>query len=520
MRLFLPEKGWHVTLKKKRHQYPALEREWERVNLNLIEEPEDEVILDGAYDPAQVVGRAEVKGVREVWFWTTEDEVPLPEEPLGEEVEVCMGTSVVYGDYGRALVDLARVHPPAARLLALHLSGPPAARPLAMAVLEGDRSAFGPLGDALEEAGHADAKAIRKLAKAEGKKAKPQGGRGVPLPAGAARPAATPKAEGMSISYAVPELRDVAVVGGYPSAGKSTLVQQLVERGYVRLNRDEAGCSMEELHARIMPLLREGRSVVLDNLYATRASRKAVADAFGDDWPDLFRFVHVETGIEDAMFNACLRMMERHGRVLSPEDLKKPPYKDDPSAYPVAVFYKYRNDFEEPTDAEAFEHIESVPFVRRYPAEWVNKAAIFDFDGTLRTHEGKQKFPVRPSEVRAMRERADKLRRLRAEGYLLLGASNQSGVAKGLLTADDARACIEETVRQLGVPFDEVLFCPHKVPPLTCYCRKPNPGMGVELIVRHRLDPRQCVYVGDQGTDRTFAEKCGFRYEPQDRFFA
>jgi HAD superfamily hydrolase (TIGR01662 family) len=96
---------------------------------------------------------------------------------------------------------------------------------------------------------------------------------------------------------------------------------------------------------------------------------------------------------------------------------------------------------------------------------------------------------------------------LQKEGYLLLGASNQSGVAKGQLTAADAEACFAETAKQLGVEFTEVKYCPHKVPPIGCYCRKPGPGMGVELIVKYKLDPKQCIFVGDQTTDKSFAEK-------------
>src|SRR5439155_11725863 len=134
------------------------------------------------------------------------------------------------------------------------------------------------------------------------------------------------------------------------------------------------------------------------------------------------------------------------------------------------------------------------------------------------THEGKEKYPLRPSEVRAMVERAATVRDYQAKGYLLLGASNQSGVAKGLLSAEDCEACFAETLRQLGLKFAEVRYCPHKVPPISCYCRKPGPGMGVELIVKYKLDPRQCLYVGDAGTDRSFAERCGFPFVDQAEF--
>ena len=77
-----------------------------------------------------------------------------------------------------------------------------------------------------------------------------------------------------------------------------------------------------------------------------------------------------------------------------------------------------------------------------------------------------------------------------------------------------------ETLAQLGVSFHEVRYCPHRVPPLSCYCRKPGPAMGVELIAKHALDPRQCIYVGDMTTDRSFAERCGFQFVDHGEFFA
>jgi HAD superfamily hydrolase (TIGR01662 family) len=297
------------------------------------------------------------------------------------------------------------------------------------------------------------------------------------------------------------------------------VTSSLVAKGYERLNRDTVGGKLDDLLPRLDSLLSAGKSVVMDNLYATKESRAgAVALAKKHGVP--VRFVLMATTLEDAQFNACLRMMDRCSRVLHPDDHKKSPFKEDPNLFPVAVLYKYRNEFEEPTTAEGFSSVEKAPFVRRFPAEWTNKAVIFDFDGTLRTHEGKEKYPLHPSEVRAFKERAGRIREYEKKGYLLLGASNQSGVAKGTLTAADAEACFVETLKQMGLTFKEVLFCPHKVPPITCFCRKPGPGMGVELVVKYKLDPRQCIYVGDLGTDRSFAQRCGFQFIDHDTFFA
>jgi HAD superfamily hydrolase (TIGR01662 family) len=312
--------------------------------------------------------------------------------------------------------------------------------------------------------------------------------------------------------------REVVLIGGMPAGGKSTLAASFTQQGYQRLNRDAVGGRVDDLLAPLARLLDAGASVVLDNLYATRDSRAGAVKLVREKGVPI-RFVLLVASLEDAQFNACLRMVERCGRVLHPEEHKQKPYRDDPNLFPVAVLYKYRKEFQEPTTAEGFAAVEKVKFERRFPAEWTHKAVIFDFDGTLRRHEGKEKYPVHPREVRALTARAARVREYEKQGYLLLGASNQSGVAKGLLTAADAEACFAETLRQLGLTFKEVRYCPHKVPPISCYCRKPGPGMGVELIARHRLDPRQCLYVGDLGTDATFAARCGFRFVDHNEFF-
>jgi HAD superfamily hydrolase (TIGR01662 family) len=528
MRLFLPYKGWHCKFKveDELEELPSkLFSEIEEANTNIMEEPPGECVLEEKYKIEKLVGNKHLRWVKEAWFWTSNEGDPdFPEDTTGEEIEVCMGHSLVFRDYEKALKDLAKVHEPVATLVALVKSGPEAARPVARAVLDGDRASLTVLADALEETGHAKAKEVRDLAGAEKKAKKAQGGRGRPLPEGlapakkgakkgAAQPAG-PKVTTIARGTGL----EVVLVGGMPSAGKTTLVQALLGDGYERLNRDEAGGSVDDLLPRLDAALAAGRSAVLDNLYATRDSRAGAVRAAKARGARV-RFVRLDTSLEDSQFNACLRMIEKCGRVLHPEDHKKTPYRSDNSLYPVAVFYKYRNDYQEPSTSEGFDAVETVNFVRRYPAEWAHKAVIFDFDGTLRTHVGKEKYPVSPKEVRAFIERAAKLREMAAQGYLILGASNQSGVARGHLSADECRACFDETVRQLGVPFADVLFCPHRVPPLSCYCRKPNPGMGVELIARHELDPRQCLYVGDQGTDRSFAERCGFRFVEQAEFF-
>lgn len=306
-------------------------------------------------------------------------------------------------------------------------------------------------------------------------------------------------------------MAQAVLIGGFPASGKTTITSRYVEQGYVRLNRDTLGGKVDDLIPLMVKALKNNDNVVMDNLYATKASRAEAIKAAKSVGADV-SFVLMNTSLEDAQFNVCCRMMEKCGHVLAPDEHKKNEYKNDPGLFPVAVLYKYRKEQELPTTSEGFSTVTLEKFVRKYPSDWVNKAAIFDFDGTLRTHDGPEKFPTKPSQVKAFLDMKDLILDYKQKGYILLGASNQSGVAKGLLTDQDAKDCFDETLRQIGVTLEEVLYCPHKVPPITCYCRKPGVGMGVELIYKYKLDPRQCIYFGDMTTDKSFAARCGFKF--------
>jgi HAD superfamily hydrolase (TIGR01662 family) len=99
-----------------------------------------------------------------------------------------------------------------------------------------------------------------------------------------------------------------------------------------------------------------------------------------------------------------------------------------------------------------------------------------------------------------------------------LGASNQSGIAKGTITLQDAIDCFEETNRQLGHNI-EYFFCRHSIPPVVCYCRKPHVGIFVHFIEKYKLDTDQCIFVGDQTTDKTASERCKIKYYHPEEFF-
>lgn len=99
------------------------------------------------------------------------------------------------------------------------------------------------------------------------------------------------------------------------------------------------------------------------------------------------------------------------------------------------------------------------------------------------------------------------LDRLRAAGLRLAIVSNQSGVARGLVSAG-AVAAVNRRVAELLGPFDAVLWCPHG-PGDGCGCRKPAPGMICAAAGRLRVSPERCAVVGDIGADVEAAAAAG-----------
>lgn len=310
---------------------------------------------------------------------------------------------------------------------------------------------------------------------------------------------------------------EIALVMGFPASGKSTWTQKNLP-SHRRVNRDLDGGTLDDLIPLIERALDAGESVVLDNTYATADTRKPVLDLAKRRGVPV-RCVWLDGSIEDAQRNAAIRLVQKHGRLPSPAEIKSLG-KKDPNTFPPAPLFAYRKRFEKPTAAEGFAAIERVVFARELHAgAGDRRAVILDYDGTLRTTKSGEKYPRSPDDIAILPGRAEKLARLKADGWLLFGVSNQGDVARGKLSEADARACFARTNALLGHDI-EVRFCPHDPAPISCWCRKPMPGFGVEIAVLHGLDPARCVMVGDQTTDETFAKRAGFAFEHADRFFA
>lgn len=309
--------------------------------------------------------------------------------------------------------------------------------------------------------------------------------------------------------------KEVILITGYNASGKSSRVKLYESKGYHRLNRDTDGGTIDGLATKVAKLLSEGiNKIVLDNTYPSIVSRASVIKA-AKSQNAIINCIHLKTSLEESQMNACLRMIRTYGKLLSPEEIKA---AKDPNTFPPAALFHYRKQYQPATIQEGFDSVEEVPFQRNWGPEYKNKALILDYDGTLRESNGPQKYPSTPDEIVMLPGRIDVLKAYRDDGYLLLGASNQSGIAKGTVTYDAVVGVFEQTNKNLGLNID-YNFCPHPSNPIICYCRKPQCGIGALFIEKHKLNPSNCIMVGDMTTDESFARRCGFGYVDQKDFF-
>ena len=132
------------------------------------------------------------------------------------------------------------------------------------------------------------------------------------------------------------------------------------------------------------------------------------------------------------------------------------------------------------------------------------KAVFFDRDGTL----CKDADYLRRMDDFEVFCDIDSLNLLKKQGYRLIGISNQSGIARGLVSEDFVKQVNDIFVEKYG--FDGFYYCPHH-PDEKCPCRKPEPGLLFQAGHDYCVDFRKSFVVGDKDLDMRLARAVGAR---------
>ncbi len=134
------------------------------------------------------------------------------------------------------------------------------------------------------------------------------------------------------------------------------------------------------------------------------------------------------------------------------------------------------------------------------------QAVLFDRDGTLVIDVP---YNGDPALVDPVPGATEALQRLRAAGLPIAVISNQSGVARGLLSPAEVDAVNLRVAELLG-PFAGFWVCPHG-PTDGCACRKPAPGLVLAAAAALGVAPGACAVIGDIGADVEAADAAGAR---------
>ena len=97
---------------------------------------------------------------------------------------------------------------------------------------------------------------------------------------------------------------------------------------------------------------------------------------------------------------------------------------------------------------------------------------------------------------------------LKKAGYLVTVATNQSGIARGLYDEEVLQQIhnkMHDLLAQRGSSVDGVFYCPH-APWDNCACRKPKPGLLLQIAKQFDIDLSLTPFVGDTLRDIQAAE--------------
>lgn len=139
------------------------------------------------------------------------------------------------------------------------------------------------------------------------------------------------------------------------------------------------------------------------------------------------------------------------------------------------------------------------------------KLVVLDRDGTI-NHDSDQ-YIKSPAEWKPIKGSLEAIARLTQAGFRVVVATNQSGLARGLFDMAALNAIhdvLQRAVHQAGGRIDAIFFCPH-ADESGCECRKPRPGMLLEIGKRLNVPMEGVPVVGDSLRDLQAAAAAGAR---------
>lgn len=141
------------------------------------------------------------------------------------------------------------------------------------------------------------------------------------------------------------------------------------------------------------------------------------------------------------------------------------------------------------------------------------RCVFLDRDGVINVAPPPGEYLRRWEDFQLQPNVVDWLRLFNVLDYLVIVATNQRGIARGILRAEE----VEEIHRRMcehlagrGARIDDIFCCPHEEG--TCECRKPRPGLILQACLKWEIDLANSLLIGDSPADEELARRCNMHF--------
>lgn len=134
---------------------------------------------------------------------------------------------------------------------------------------------------------------------------------------------------------------------------------------------------------------------------------------------------------------------------------------------------------------------------------------IMDRDGVI--NYDSDDYIKSPKEWIPIPHSLNAITRLNHAGHQVVVATNQSGIGRGYYSKDtlnDIHEKLHSELSAIGGHLDGLYYCPH-TPDDGCDCRKPKPGMLLQIAHDFNADLKRAYFIGDDFRDIQAAQLVG-----------
>ena len=140
------------------------------------------------------------------------------------------------------------------------------------------------------------------------------------------------------------------------------------------------------------------------------------------------------------------------------------------------------------------------------------KAAVFlDRDGVLLRPKiiNEKAYAIRKiKDFKLLPGVTKSIKKIRRYGFLVFVVTNQPDIRNNLVTENLVNRIHKKIKTKLKI--DDFAICPHRQNE-GCYCRKPNPGMILNLAKKYRINLKKSFMIGDRESDIKAGERANCR---------